>query len=288
MIVRLAVITLAFAGAVPVRAQTTPVRDRTLPTLRTTEDTLARRRMYGVLVYTDVTVDHPATPARAAFASLAETLGIALVVRYADDPMGHGIDPGATITLDARSRPALEVLEAMLAQCGTPAEPCTWQLRKGFVELGTKRRLSVPAACDTRLYDIVDLKMHIPDHPLDRVRPDIGALDVVQEICENVEPGVWDYGQTVERRPATPEDPSSPPMRRATEVSGAGANAPARDEATVAAPRAVRRYVAPASIAIIRYWRDVLIIHAPDYIHRQINGYPDPILPRIDSTVPSK
>ena len=40
--------------------------------------------------------------------------------------------------------------------------------------------------------------------------------------------------------------------------------------APIAAPR---RYVPPRRIAIIRYWRDVPIIDAPDYIHRQVGGY---------------
>ena len=35
----------------------------------------------------------------------------------------------------------------------------------------------------------------------------------------------------------------------------------------------------PRKIAIIRYWRDVMIIHAPDYIHRQVGGYRDPVRP---------
>ena len=269
-------IVAALAVAAPVCAQSEPpVRDRTLPTLQTTDDALARSRMYGTLVYTVLSVDHKATPARAAFKSLEADLRIPFIVRYADDPLGHGIDPETPIMLQMQSRPALEILEAMLAQCGTPTDPCTWQLRKAFVELGTKMRLSLAAARTTRLYDIVDLKMHIPEDPYDRAQPDIGALDVIQKICENVEPGVWDYGQTTGQEPATPG--WSAPVSRAAET------APAPKPS---APGRAGRYVPPAKIAIIRYWRDVLIVHAPDYKHRQINGYPDPIRP--DTPTPQR
>ena len=32
-------------------------------------------------------------------------------------------------------------------------------------------------------------------------------------------------------------------------------------------------------IARLRIWRDTLIITAPDFIHRQVAGYPPPIVP---------
>ena len=291
MIARLLAVIAVVAAAEWAPAQgDPPVRDRTLPSMRTTEGALARRRMHGVLVYALVTVDHEAIPARAAFEALQKTLGVTFVVRYADDPLGYGIEPKTSITFQAENAPALDVLEAMLTQCSTPEEPCTWQLRKGFVELGTKRRLSLPAARETRLYDIVELKTQIPENMRDRrQQPDIGALDVVQEICENVEPGVWDYGQTDGREPAAPPDqviapsakvipainPTVPPEPTPPTASTPHPSvAPTRPQ-----PDQERRYVLPAKIAVIRYWRDVLIVHAPDYIHRQINGYPEPIRP---------
>ncbi len=246
------------AAPSPARGQGATV-DRTRPPSR--EEMILRRQL-GVLTYVPITIEFEATPARAAFEWLQVALGIPLVGRYADDPTGHGIDPDLPITLSVTERPALELLELMLEACST-SEPCTWQMRKGFVEFGTKRRLSAPAARRTRLYYIADLIIDIPDNTVVRTRREVLALDLVRDIVENIEPGDWDWGQQ--------EEPVEPRLTRADEtrtpVTGTGAEAP--------------RYVAPRKIAIIRYWRDFLIIHAPDYIHRQINGYPRPIPPHV-------
>jgi hypothetical protein len=113
-----------------------------------------------------------------------------------------------------------------------------------------------------------------------RTRREVIALDLVQRIVETIEPGIWDYGQ-----PAEEDDIHSPPLLQAapdlrvepdggapppadTEPSSTGETAPA-PAAPVPAPT---RYVAPRTIAIIRSWRDLLIVHAPDYVHRQIGG----------------
>ena len=40
-----------------------------------------------------------------------------------------------------------------------------------------------------------------------------------------------------------------------------------------------RHYRAKMKIARIRIWNDRIIIRAPDFIHRQVGGYPKVILP---------
>ncbi len=102
-------------------------------------------QMLSVLMYTDITVNFPETPAREAFNYLQTVLGIPIIGRFSDDKAGHGIDPDAPITLDVVDQPALNVLQLVLQQC-EEFEPTTWQLRGGFVEVGTKERLSAPAA----------------------------------------------------------------------------------------------------------------------------------------------
>jgi hypothetical protein len=229
-------------------------------------------RLLGVLTHTPVTVNFDGTPAREAFDALRGALDMPLIGRYRDDAFGYGLDPEIPITLDADDRPAIEVLEAMLEQCSRFGEACTWQMRKGYVEFGTKERLSVPAARDTRTYYVADLIVDIPDNPLDRTRREVHALDVVQDICETVEPGQWDYGQELE--PPEQEDyVPSPKADTDKKSAGLGTAPPPRRSSTQG------RHVPPIKVAIIRYWRDVVIIHAPDYIHRQIKGYPEPIRP---------
>jgi hypothetical protein len=241
------------------------------------EEELLRRQL-GVLRGTPVTLHFEDTPAREAFDALQAAVGIPLIGRYQDDPFGYGLDPHAPITLDARDRPAIEVLEALLGQCSLPGTPCTWQMRKGFVEFGTKARLSVPAAQATRIYHVADLIVDIPDNPRDRTRREVYALDVVQEVCENVEPGQWDYGQPLEPLPR--EDYVRSPKAQAPDGQAGDGHRPDRPATPPPAPGG--RYVTHPKPAIIRYWRDVVIVHAPDYIHRQIDGYPEPIPPSPD------
>ena len=117
--------------------------------------------LLGALLYADVSVDFNDTPARDAFNYLKQVMGVDLVVRYNDDRSGAGIDPTTPINLKATSTPALSVIERMLEQCAE-FEPCTWQLRKGYIEIGTKERLSAPAARVLRMYPIKDLLFEVP------------------------------------------------------------------------------------------------------------------------------
>jgi len=114
-----------------------------------------RPSLLGALVYTDISVDFDKVPARTAFEYVANELGVPLVVRYEGEG-GEGIDADEEITLKLESTPALTVLERLLALCETTSA-CTWQLRDGFIEVGPKDRLSVRSACEVRMYPIRDL-----------------------------------------------------------------------------------------------------------------------------------
>lgn len=257
----------------------------------TNRDAVAAR-LYGSLLYTKVSVDFSEMPAREAIGVLRATLRVALLGRFHDDRPGHGIDPATPISLHVNEATALDVLEEIGSQCAHDAGECTWQIRKGFIEFGTKERLSVPAACETRTYYIADVIMDVPRFSSEENRSDIPerrrreelALDLIGDIVENIEPGAWDYGQI------DYYDSEDLAVRYETEAGGRkdkdggdtaadpGAG-PGTGSAGARDRLPPRRYVSPRKPALIRYWRDVLIIHAPDYIHRQIGGYPDPIPP---------
>ncbi|MCH6551395.1 MAG: hypothetical protein IH804_05195, partial [Planctomycetes bacterium] len=122
----------------------------------------SKAHMLSVLLYTDITVQFDETEARDAINYLQTVLGINIIGRYSDDKIGFGIDPETPITLDVIDKPALTVLELVLDQCAEFDEPCTWQLRNGFVEVGTKDRLSAPSAREIRYYPIRDLLFEPP------------------------------------------------------------------------------------------------------------------------------
>ncbi|MCL4209868.1 MAG: hypothetical protein HRU76_05070 [Phycisphaeraceae bacterium] len=124
-------------------------------------DTSSKSHMLSVLLYNDITVRFDDTPARDAITFIQNMLGINVIGRYSDDRVGTGIDPEAPITLDVANKPALTVLEMVLEQCDDGfSGGVTWQLRDGFVEVGTKERLN--AARELRIYNVRDLLLEPP------------------------------------------------------------------------------------------------------------------------------
>lgn len=119
--------------------------------------------LLGALLHQKLSCDFNDTPARDAFEYLESVLGVPLVVRYDSDrnANGSGIDPDAEVTLTLSQEQALRVLETLIAQV-QDLQPCTWQLRDGFIEVGTKERLSVPAAQELRIYPVRDLLFDVP------------------------------------------------------------------------------------------------------------------------------
>ena len=116
----------------------------------------------STLVYTDISVKFQDAPARDAFNYIQTILNINIIGRYSDDRTGIGIDPEMPINLDVVDTPALTVIEMMLAQTEDDLEGSTWQLREGFLEIGTKERLGSGSAREIRYYPISDLLFEVP------------------------------------------------------------------------------------------------------------------------------
>ena len=272
---RLIIAVVLACFVLPVEAQT-----GRLETIGESPETVEmRRRLLGALLYPRVTVRVVDVPVREAVDALRPQIPAPLVVRFADDPVGYGIDPRKRITLDHADEVALTVLEDLLDQC-TADQPCTWQLRRGFIELGTRDRLSVPVARERRLYPIRHLMIDVPDFvnhyipgsargEAPRKHPAQVAVELVETIVESIETDLWDWGQLDEEAPPARNAPLDP-----------GATPAMRNE------RPTPRYAPARRAAVIRYWRDVLIVDAPDFMHRQINGDPAPIPPSLDATTP--
>jgi hypothetical protein len=272
---------------------------------KASDESVERARLLGMLTYTQVTMAVDNMPARDAFDAFRLTTGIPIVARWSDDAVGFGLEPRTLITIDATDKPALDLLEEMLEQCAV-YEECTWQLRKGFVEAGTKQRLAVPAARETRVYDVRHLMLEAPmfappnsgsddesERKYDaaftgrrmkmvelrngewvfRKNPDELASEVVTAVVEVIEPGMWDVGQ--DRDTGKRGDELTEPASSAA-VPGA---APAAANSPAPQPRA---RAGTGKWATLRVWRDQMIIKAPDFMHRQVNGYPKPIKPEGD------
>jgi uncharacterized membrane protein YgcG len=243
----------------------------------------SKARMLGALVYTDVTVQFDKTPAKQAFEYLAAQMGASLVVRYEGEGGAEGIDPEMEVTLSLEGVPALTALERMLEFCGGD-QPTTWQLRDGFIEAGTKDRLNAPAARELRMYPIRDLLFEPPN--FDNA-PDFNLSSALaQGGQQNGQGG----GQGGGGGGFGGGGGGGGGFGGGGGGGGAGGGGiigepgedperPSEEEQAEKIMDLIKEQCEPEiwiseEIANMRYYQGVLIIRAPDYVHRQIDGYP--------------
>ena len=231
-----------------------------------------RQRVLGVLAYTSITVRFDQTPAREAFTELQAILGINIICRYRDDKIGFGIDPETPITLDVIDTPALHVLELVLEQC-QDLDPSTWQIRDGYVEVGTKRWLSRPSAHRIQRYPVGDLLFTGP------VFDNAPRLDVASALDQGGGPsGGRGPGGGPVITPPEPEGPRTLHEQNARNLIDLITKSVEPDAWVVKG----------GSAASIRYHADTLIVRAPDFVHRMLGGYrlpppnPEPRTPAPD------
>lgn len=239
----------------------------------------SKAEILGRVMLTNISVDFHETPARDAFNYIETLLGINMTGRYSDDRTGFGIDPELPITLKAEDTPALTVIEMMLDQCSDELSECTWQLREGYFEFGTKDRLSVKSAREIRYYPIRDLLFepprfsNAPDLNLDTALNQGGGFGGGGAGGGGGGGGFGGGGGggggsgggggTIFNDPGE-EEPRVPESEKAQQII---------DLITqTVEPEAWD--VAGGEIATVRYYQGVLIIRAPDYIQREIGGYP--------------
>lgn len=256
------------AITVPASSQTLTERITAIKKQRAAEQAAAqmkrelgpKAKLLQSLLYHKITANFDQTPARDVFDYLATTLGINLIARYRDDTIGHGIDPETPISLSIDEMPAIQVLELVLGQCAT-VEDCTWQLRSGFIEVGTKERLSTPSAQEVRTYPIDEL-IFAPTRFNNA--PSVGINHLYPSYAGGYYGGYsGGYGGSVlAARPAPSADQRK--AQRAQEIVNLITDTIEPNAWTVNG----------GDWATIRYRDGSLIVSSPDYIHRQIDGYP--------------
>jgi hypothetical protein len=224
------------------------------------------------LLYKKITVEFDETPAREAFEFIKDTLGVNIVVRYSDDTVGYGIEAEAPITFAAKEMRALDVLELMLDQVAL-VEETSWQLRSSFLEIGTKERLAAPAARVVRMYPIDDLLYEVPKFTN---APSVGFATHVNGFLGGYGygggyggfgggfygAGSGGYGGSIQ---PIATGPTSDELRRekANEII----------EMIVDAIDPTAWTLNGGDWADIKYRDGVLVVRAPDFIHRQVGGY---------------
>ena len=258
----------------------------------------SKGKLLGALMYTDISVNFDKTEAKTAFEFVRQNLGVPLVVRYAGEGGSDGIDPALEIDLQIESAPALTVLERLLEICGTE-NACTWQLRDGFVEAGTKARLAVPAARELRMSPVRDLLFEPPMFDNAPTFNLGAALSQGQGGQGGGSGGGFGGGGGgfggggggfggggggfggggggsggSGGGGGLIGDPGEDPER------------PSEEEKANQLQDIIKEQCEPEAWdvegwATMRYYQGVLIIRAPDFVHRQIDGYPfAPVRPR--------
>ncbi len=272
-----------------------------------------RARIAGVLLYTNLTVSFDDVPARDALRQFRDALDLNMIPLYArQDEEGNtvspGIDPEHGITLHAENLPALTILKMILLQC-EEHEDVTWQIRDaGFMEVGPKSRLNRGSAIEVRTYDVSDLLgmarlLDYRDTGSDA--PAVGfsgfgtPYDLYDPRTMISDDGriVWPVGvhrprtRAVHSIPHAPQRPQATPPRRPTDPRDAMPRD--RRHAEEDLLTLIRSTIEPTlwehhggNVAHARIHRDHLVVRAPDYVHRQLGGYPNPVVPDREPEAP--
>jgi hypothetical protein len=244
----------------------------------------SRAQLLGALLYTDITVDFAETPVREAINYVKQQIGANIIARYSDDRnASSGIDPDATVTLKVEGQPALTVLEAILSQV-TDLEPTTWQLRDGFIEVGPKDRLD--ASREIRYYPIRDLLFE-PTY-FDNA-PEFDLESAINQGNEGGGGGGSGGGGGGGGFGGGGSGGGGGGSGGGGGGGGGGIfGSPGEDPERVSESERAQqlqdiitetieseRWVDNGgSAASIRYYQGVFIVRAPDYIQRQLGGYP--------------
>lgn len=262
--------TVVLAGAVGLSSAASAQHDLAL---HRAEEHRDKANQLGRLVYTDISFDVVETPVSDVLAMIADRTSTTIIARYDTDALSHGIDPDQPITLTARDQPALRVLEMVLGQSAPSAwSSCTWQLRSGYIEVGTKERLGGPGGHRLVVYPLADLLHDVNN--FDNA-PDLdvaGALSQSSAGARGVRSGGGIGNGGGGRGGSLIGDPGDEPERLTAEIS-------ALEMISVITRIIEPERWWPRGDLSIRHHRRTLLVRAPDFVQRQIGGYPFDLRP---------
>ena len=190
---------------------------------------------------------------------ISEITGADIEPIWIDDNTVDGLDKDTTISLSVKRVSALRLLEMVLDKAGTDAVYSggnTWQMTEwGTIEVGPKEQLARRQRLE--VYPIDDLLWQIHDYD---EAPNID----LQSVLQSSQGGGGGGGQS----PFQNDQPDPARDRRP------------KDERAQDVIDIIEALVEPESwlsgggTASIRYFQGSLLVRAPDYVHRQISGYP--------------
>ncbi len=217
--------------------------------------------LLGALLRTNIQVNFQNTPARQAFEYIQTAMGVNVVVRYAGEGGDIGIDADQEVTLEISKIDALGAIERLCEILGEE-ESCTWQLRDGFIEIGPKERLAAPSARYIKMYPIHDLLFEPPNF---NNAPDFNLGAAMSQSGQ----GSGGQGGGGGGGGGLIGDPGEAPEQKT------------KEELATQIMTLIKELVESegwidngGSWSTMQLYEGVLIIRAPDFVHRQIDGYP--------------
>ncbi len=207
----------------------------------------------------NITIDLEAQRLEDVMAFVESYTGAPMDALWLDDINATGLDPDMEVSMKATEVAVIDLIERLLVRAGEDAgDPAsfTWQLGEdGSFALGPKDRLNQRKRLV--MYDINDLIIEIPDYA---DAPEFDLQSVLQASQGGGGGGGGGSpfsGQTTDREVTPKED-------RANDIIAIITTLVEPDE-----------WVDNGGDgASIRYFQNHLVVRAPDYVHRQLDGYP--------------
>lgn len=176
---------------------------------------------------------------------------------WLDEGGSAGLNKDQRMSVEVKDVTVITLLERVLAKAETDFSPATWQFAPsgGTIEIGPRDSLNKQAYL--KMYDIQDMTFQIPDFA------DAPRLDLDQVLNQGGQGGGGGGGSVFGGDTGSDVEfvPTEELAQRIVDI--------------------ITEYVEPEQWtdnggdgASIRYYSGQLLIRAPDYIHRQLQGYP--------------
>lgn len=189
---------------------------------------------------------------------IGEVTGADIEVLWTDDQNTTGLDKETIINLKSNGASALKLMERILEKAvgGTTQGENTWQLSDtGGLQVGPKVRLNAYKRLE--IYDIADLLINVPNY-----------TNVPQ----------FDLAQASQNSGGSGGSGQSPFQSNSNQNQNQSFGDPAKK--TTDLITLIQELVEPeqwvdngGTGGTIRTFQSALIVNAPDYMHRQLNGY---------------
>lgn len=245
---------LALVGTPAAEAQAR--QDRGMQERRATQYRAVPQRETLMLLTRRITIDFEDQRLEDIVNFISELTGAEIEPEWRTD-LDDGLDPDMLITMRVRNLPALTVIERVLERAQTGFAENAWQMSEwGSLEIGPKDRLNRRKRLE--VYDINDLLMEFPQYD------DAPQIDLQSVLQASQRGGGGGGGQNPFEQVQDQQE------ERRT-----------RDERIQDVIDLLQTFVEfeqwvdnGGDGADVRVFQGQLLIRAPDYIHRQINGYP--------------